>query len=40
MLWGDGDPVQDPAGSTYSKQTPYSVKDLEGRQTTVLQHYR
>ena len=40
MLWGDGDTVRDPAGSTYSKQTPYSVKDLEGMQNTVLQHYR
>ena len=40
MLWGDGDTVMDPAGSTYSKQTPYSVKDLEGMQNTVLQHYR
>jgi glycosidase len=40
MLWGDGDTVQDPAGSTYSNQTPYSVKDLEGMQNTVLQHYR
>ena len=40
MLWGDGDTVQDPPGSTYSKQTPYSVKDLEGMQGTILQHYR
>ncbi len=40
MLWGDGDTVQDPPGSTYSKQTPYSVKDLEGMRKTILQHYR
>ena len=40
MLWGDGDTVKDPKGSTYSKQTPYSVKDLEGMGGTLLQHYR
>ncbi len=40
MLWGDGDTVQDPPGSTYDKQTPYSVQDLEGMRGTVLQHYR
>ena len=40
MLWGDGDPVQDPAGSTYAKQTPYSVLDLEQMDGTILQHYR
>ena len=40
MLWGDGDTVQDPPGSTYDKQTPYSVKDLEGMPSSLLQHYR
>ncbi len=40
MLWGDGDTVKDPAGSTYDKQTPYSVKDLEGMEGSILQHYR
>ncbi len=40
MLWGDGDPVQNPEGSTYAKQTPYSVRDLEGMDNTILQHYR
>ena len=40
MLWGDGDTVRDPEGSTYDKQTPYSVKDLEGMSGSVLQYYR
>ncbi len=40
MLWGDGDTVKDPAGSTYDKQTPYSVKDLEGMEGSILNHYR
>ena len=40
MLWGDGDTVKDPEGSTYDKQTPYSVKDLEGMSGSILQHYR
>jgi glycosidase len=40
MVWGDGDTVQDPKDSTYTKQTPYSVKDLEGFGNTILQHYR
>ena len=40
MLWGDGDTVQNPAGSTYDKQTPYSVQDLEGMSGSILSHYR
>ena len=40
MLWGDGDTVQDPAGSTYDSQTPYSVRDLEAMSGSLLQHYR
>ena len=40
MLWGDGDTVKDPAGTTYDKQTPYSVKDLEGMAGSILKHYR
>ncbi len=40
MLWGDGDTVRDPAGSTYDKQTPYSVKDLDAMPGSVLNHYR
>ena len=40
MLWGDGDTVKDPEGSTYDKQTTYSVKDLEGMSGSILRHYR
>ena len=40
MLWGDGDTVQDPPGSTYDKQTPYSVQDLLGMGGNLIDHYR
>ena len=40
MLWGDGDTVQDPPGSTYDKQTPYSVKDLLKMQGSLVNHYK
>ncbi len=40
MLWGDGDSVRDPAGSTYDKQTPYAVTDLEKMPGSLLNYYR
>ena len=40
MLWGDGDTVRDPEGSDYTKQTTYSVKDLEKIPGSLLNHYR
>ena len=42
MLWGDGDTVQDPEGTTYdpSKQTPYSVADLAEMEEGLYQHYK
>jgi glycosidase len=40
MLWGDGDSVRNPVGSTYDKQTPYAVTDLEKMQGSLLHHYR
>ena len=40
MFWGDGDTVHDPAGSDYAKQTPYSVKDLYGFDSSLYYHYR
>ena len=40
MLWGDGDTVQDPPGSTYNKQTPYSVQDLKQMPGNLIEHYR
>ncbi len=40
MVWGDGDTVQDPAGATYAKQTPYSVQDLRGMRSSLLNHYK
>ena len=40
MLWGDGDTVQDPAGSDYAKPSTYSVQDLEGIKGSLLNHYR
>ncbi len=40
MLWGDGDPVQDPPGADYQKQTPYSVADLMAMKGSLLKHYQ
>ena len=40
MVWGDGDTVRDPVGSTYKKQTPYSAADLEKMPTSLLRFYR
>jgi glycosidase len=40
MLWGDGYTVRDPEGSDYTKQTTYSVKDLEKIPGSLLNHYR
>ena len=42
MLWGDGDTVSDPVGTTYdsSKQTPYSVKDLKRVSDSLYNYYK
>ncbi len=42
MLWGDGDTVADPEGTTYqkSKQTPYAVQDLLPNAAGMLTHYK
>ncbi len=40
MLWGDGDTVKDPVGSTYTKQTTYSAKDLARMSDSLLNHYK
>ena len=40
MLWGDGDTVKDPAGSTYASQTAYSVRDLLRLDSSLLTHYK
>ena len=42
MLWGDGDTVKDPVGSTYEakKQTPYTVRDLIGNEDSLLTYYK
>ena len=40
MLWGDGDPVQDPPGATYSKQSPYTVKELLAMKGSLIHHYK
>ena len=42
MLWGDGDTVKDPVGTTYdpSNQTPYSVKDLYSMGTGLYNYYK
>lgn len=42
MLWGDGDTVKDPVGTTYEakNQTPYSVRDLLGNSNSILTYYK
>ncbi|MBR2924180.1 MAG: hypothetical protein IKC28_04030 [Clostridia bacterium] len=40
MVWGDGDTVQNPADTTYDKQTPYSVKDLYAIGDSLYNHYK
>lgn len=42
MLWGDGDTVADPEGTTYAKsnQTPYSVLDQKADATGLYTHYK
>ena len=40
MRWGDGDTVADPEGSTYQKQSTYTVQDLEQMSGSLLQYYR
>ena len=40
MLWGDGDTVQDPAGTTYTKQSTYTVKDLSRIGDSLFNHYK
>lgn len=42
MLWGDGDTVENPEGTTYEdkKQTPYSVKDLYSMSDGMYNYYK
>lgn len=42
MLWGDGDTVKDPIGTTYdaSKQTPYGVNEQIGNGDSLYTHYK
>ena len=42
MLWGDGDTIKDPTGTTYdkSKQTNGTVKELINDSQSLLSHYR
>ncbi len=40
MLWGDGDTVKDPVGSTYTKQTTYTAADLLKMKGSLTNHYK
>ena len=40
MLWGDGDTVANPEGTTYTKQSTYTVKDLARMSDSLLNHYK
>ena len=39
MLWGDGDGIQNPVGSTYDGQIESSVKDQLKNEESLLRHY-
>ena len=40
MVWGDGDTVQDPVGSTYTKQTEFTVQQQKKRSDSPLTYYK
>jgi glycosidase len=40
MVWGDGDRVQDPEGTTYTKQTDDSVQKQKGRSDSPYTYYK
>ncbi|MBQ6514728.1 MAG: hypothetical protein IJI09_08395 [Clostridia bacterium] len=40
MRWGDGDPVADPPGSTYSSQTENTVQQQLETEGSLLKHYQ
>ena len=40
MRWGDGDPVQDPPGSDYAKQTEATVASMSEQRGSLLDYYR
>ena len=40
MVWGDGDTVKDPTGSTYDKQTDFTVQKQKSRSDSPLTYYK
>lgn len=40
MLWGDGDTVKNPSHTTYTKESPYTVKDFSASADSLLTHYK
>ena len=40
MRWGDGDPVQDPPGADYAKQTDATVASMTEQNYSLLNYYR
>ncbi|MBQ4434660.1 MAG: hypothetical protein II879_01090 [Clostridia bacterium] len=40
MVWGDGDTIQDPPGSTYNKQTDFTVQKQKSRSDSPLTYYK
>ena len=40
MLWGDGDPVQDPPGGGYDRQVKTSVREQLGDPDSLYSHYK
>ena len=40
MIWGDGDTIKDPEGSTYKNQSDFTVQKQKNRSDTPLTHYK
>ncbi len=40
MVWGDGDTISDPVGSTYDKQTDFTIQKQKGRSDSPLTYYK
>ena len=40
MRWGDGDPVADPAGATYTSQTAATVVSMQAEEDSLWHYYR
>ena len=40
MIWGDGDTIKDPEGSTYKNQSDFTVQKQKNRSDTPMTYYK